>query len=748
MTINKKYFKIIVFISFISMLLNLISPSLNAFADTKSSTQNNGTIKVTAKFTDGNTVSDGMFKTLKVDYDILDLSHLNIGDKLVINLPDIFSNIIPKYSSKHFSDCDINGNTVTLTFNKDAAEGGLKGYFSLSLQTFDKIEDKTYTVVINAPGSSQTIYLEGHARHDTSDKATVSPIMYKGNFLNQDGNNVGIITNPTNVPYYVEINRPGHNEYGEITNKELHDASFVDNIPQGMQLNTNSVSITKNSWTGQFDYRDSPIFSANLDVTKELLNSQKLIVTPYSITLNLGYVPWYESYSIRYSTFVVSNEKKYSNTAKFYYKDTDPTKSKSVISTSDAKLVSDAGALNVHKYVNKKNINNDPEDQKIEYTISFDSDGNFDKGVISIIDSLDPRLSDIKIKEATSQFNTYFTTKVDKETGKEIKVLHVNNNNGAITPGNNAYIKIEASMKNVKPGETVSNTAYVNGNKTNTVVTKKNPEVKILKIDKNDTSKTPVCIGGAIFKLTTKDGKPVKDVYGKDQSTITSLANKELTLELPYGHYILTEIKAPNGYKLDQSPINFTVDDDTTTLQVIAKDSLLPSTCNLNIKKTDENGTPLLGAEFNLYKESDLTNPLKFANSNIKNNYELNNLGNITLSPIGSSASLLINKLPYGNYVLKESKAPNGYLLSDDIYITINSEESFYKIGVNGGKITLNKNSQKDSYVISVKDKPRIILPETGGNGPFKFYLIGILLLVSVLSLLSANKLILRKKEN
>lgn len=746
MNSNKKCLRIIVFLAFISMLISLISPSFNTFATTKTSIQNNGAVSLTAKFTDGNTIRDGMVKTLEINYDILNVNKLNEGDKLVVDLPDIFSNITPKYSRNHFSDCEISGHTLTLTFNKHASSSGLKGYLSLLLQTSNDIKDQKYPVIINTPGYSQTIYLNGEARHDSGSAGTQSPVMYKGNFLNQDGNYIGVITDSTNIPYYVEINRPGHDPQGNITNRDLYNSVFVDNMPKGMRLNESSVTITKNTWNGRFDYRDAPIFTSE-DVTQELLNSKKLIKTPYSLTLNIGFVYWYESYSIRYSTFVVSKEDKYSNTANFSYSDPYTHKKINTISTSDARLSSDAGALNVTKTVDKNKVTDSDKDQTIKYTIKFDSDGSFDKGVASITDTLDPRLSDIKIVNVTNQFTTYFSNEIDKKTGKKLMTLHASNDNGPINSQNPAYITIQASMKNVNPGEEVKNTAYVNGNPTNEVSTKKNPEVKILKIDKNDTKKNPTSIGGAVFKLTTKDGKSVKDVYGRDQSTITSLSNKALTLELPYGSYILTEIKAPEGYKLDQKPINFTVDDNTRTLQIIAKDTLLPQTFNLNIKKIDDNGNPLLGAKFNLYKESDIKNPLKFINQKSTNIYDLNNFGIENLNPIGKDASLSINKLPYGNYILKEVKSPNGYLLSDNIYITIDPKESFYTIGKDGVKVNLTKDSKTNSYTISVVNKHQIILPETGGNGTYNFYLIGSVLLLISIMLISSSKLISIKKD-
>lgn len=741
---NRKYFKTIIFVAFISMIFSIVSPSFNAFAYTT----NNGALLINAKFEDGPIVRDDMVKELLIDYKILDLKKLSSGDKLVIQLPSIFSKIKPNYRKEHFSNYEINGNTLTFTFNDNAADSGVQGTLDLILETSrdSNVRKQTYPIYINAPGNSKVLYLNGEpSSHENPQTTGISPIMYKRNGLKFDGNRIGVILDGTQIPYYVEINRLSVKDESPI-NTPLMATKFVDNIPEGMELNINSVSIVKRTCLGYYGQGNAKYETK--DVTKDLLKDNSLTVTSKQISLNLYNIGAYDNYGIYYKTFVTKNKKLYKNTAKFSYYNTNTGKPDSVTSESDARLTSTSTALNVHKKVDQEKINNNPNNQKIKYTIYFDPAGTFDSNVVRISDKFDSRLTDIKIYNVTKQFTTEIKDEFDEKSKKTVKVLYARNDKGIINEQNPAYIVIEASMKNVKPGETIFNTAKVNEIDTNTVHTKKSPEVKILKIDKNDTSKTPTCIGGAIFKLTSKDGKPVKDIYKKNQSIITSLSNKELTIELPYGDYTLTEIKPPEGYKLDQPPINFTVNDDTETLQIIAKDSMLPSTCNLNINKVNENGTPLLGAEFNLFKASDLNHPLKFTNLNSKNIYQLNNSGFSSMSPIGSDASLSINKLPYGNYVLKESKAPNGYLLSDDIYITINSKESFYTIGNNGKKVSLNKDSKTSSYTISVKDKPRIILPETGGNGPFRFYLIGTTSLVSVLILLSTNKLILRKKEN
>lgn len=719
---NKKHIVCMVSI-FISILLVIISPGVSAFSENLRVVQNDGAVEITKATFESNTVAKDIINTLQINYKILDKSKLKEGDKIVITLPDIFTDITPVYPEQHFSSVTNENGVVTLTFNKNI-DKAVTGYMSIRLTGNNNIrQGVSYPVNINLNGKTETVYVKGE-ENSSGGSSGEYPLMYKTANLpiaasGTDGNKeyYGEITDRNKpIKYYIEINS------GDGTNpnsrKFIRNAKLSDDIPKGMALDIKSITVEKT------DY-----YNNRTDVTQEFWNSGKIKADKSSLNINFGDVS-YEHYAVTYETYITSTEKGYMNNANLSYDNDSNAPSKYY-----SKLSKDAGALNVYKSVDKTNVKNDPNDQKIKYQIKFDSYGHFFKDTLNIVDNLDTRLSDIKIT-STNQFTTTF----DKATKK----LTIKNDKDNIDPSEEAYITIEASMKNVKPGDEVKNVAYVNDNPTNEVITKKNPLVKIIKTSSKDASNT--LLEGAIFNLTTKDGQVVKDVYNKEVKTITTSSKEPVTLELPYGEYKLEEVKAPDGYKLDPSPVEFTVGDQSKIVNVVAKDDPLPTTCNLNINKVDEKGLPILGAEFQLVKETDQENPIIFISQN--NIYEIDSKGTKNLIPLGNDASFKINNLPYGNYILKEVKSPNGYKLSDDIYITLNSTESYYKVGKQGEKIILNKNTETNIYNISVKNFPRIILPETGGIGTSKFYLIGITLLAGVLILLVSTKFVLRERKN
>ena len=722
---NSKNFNIFTLWSVvISMILIMISPGSIVLGEETKSVQNDGAVEITSTTFESNTVAKGISNNLRIDYKILNKDKLKDGDKIVISLPDIFKDIEPKCHDQHFKDFDVKDGVVTLTFNENV-EKAVTGYMIIRFVGNSNIrKGVSYPVSIDLNGKPSTVYITGE-EYSNSSSGGQYPLMYKTADLptaatdkEQGREYYGeIVDRNKPIKYFVEINLG--DGVNPNTRSYLSNADFFDNIPKGMALDVNSICIKR---MGYYDERSS-------DVTKDFWESNRIKADTKHLEINFGDIR-YERYTVIYETRITSTESGYLNDAKLYYDD-----DKELPSKHYSKLSKDAGALNVYKYVDKTKVTNNPNDQKIKYDIKFDSYGYFFKDTLNIIDKLDPRLSDIKIT-ATDQFITDFY--------ENTKELVIKNSNGDIDAKKPAYITIEASMKNVGPGEVVKNIAYVNGNPTNEVSTRKNPIVEIIKVSKDDVESN--LLEGAVFKLTTKDGKTVKDVYNQLVKTFTTNSEGPIRFELPNGDYKLEEIKAPNGYKLDQTPIEFTVNDESKIVKVVAKDEPLPTTCNLVINKINEKEIPILGAKFKLFEESNPKKVLKFSSQ--KNNYELNQNGVGKLTPSGKNASFKINNLPYGNYILKEVQAPKGYKLSDDIYITLGFEESFYRVGKEGEKIILNKNTETNTYDISAENVPRIILPETGGSGTSKFSFIGITLLAGVLSIVSTTKFVLKEREN
>ncbi|WP_280521471.1 collagen binding domain-containing protein [Paenibacillus mangrovi] len=167
-------------------------------------------------------------------------------------------------------------------------------------------------------------------------------------------------------------------------------------------------------------------------------------------------------------------------------------------------------------------------------------------------------------------------------------------------------------------------------------------DLELTKVDKDVPSKF---LPGSVFKLQKHNGQVFEDVAGQTELE-TNENGKILLAHLTPGSYQLVEVKAPKGYKLDPTPIAFTIDaNQSKSKQVTAKNEIYIGSVELT--KTDAfNGAPLAGAEFDLKDE--YGNTLK------------------TGLTTDADGKLSVKDLKAGSYMFVEVAAPAGYELNSD----------------------------------------------------------------------------------
>ncbi len=159
----------------------------------------------------------------------------------------------------------------------------------------------------------------------------------------------------------------------------------------------------------------------------------------------------------------------------------------------------------------------------------------------------------------------------------------------------------------------------------------KKPGLLIKKVD----SQTKKPLQGAVFKITRGDGSVVRESVTTDADGLIHLP------ELDTGTYIVTEISAPDGYAIDETP---------KTVEIRAGQTYEVTFTNtkkggFTIKKIDEDTRqPLKNAVFKITK----------SNGEFVKEAETDANGVITL-----------DGLPEGSYIVTEIKAPDGYILQD-----------------------------------------------------------------------------------
>lgn len=199
--------------------------------------------------------------------------------------------------------------------------------------------------------------------------------------------------------------------------------------------------------------------------------------------------------------------------------------------------------------------------------------------------------------------------------------------------------------------------------------------LSVQKVDKETGKVIP--IAGAQFQILDENKKPItmKVSYPTPMEidTFETDANGSFTLpeKLEYGSYYLHETKAPEGYLLGIEDIPFVVDQEfdwENPLSITYPDA--PAKGKIRVTKTDkETDKPIpSGAEFTVTAAEDITTP-----DGTIHTEKGTVVATLTTDEKGKAET---EALYLGKYVVKETKAPNGYLLNPkEFAVTLEYED-------------------------------------------------------------------------
>lgn len=199
--------------------------------------------------------------------------------------------------------------------------------------------------------------------------------------------------------------------------------------------------------------------------------------------------------------------------------------------------------------------------------------------------------------------------------------------------------------------------------------------VGFIKVDKNNKE---LRLAGAEFTLYRMNGEKQGEVVATGVTNSNGLVT---FTELTMGSYRAKETKAPKGYKLWNAPIDFTVDEygkvsvGSTELKPegLVYTAMITNTAEekeITLKKVSDTGEALTGATFRLSGEKSY------------------------ILTTGSDGTAKIS-LPYGDYILEEVIAPDGYVLSSEKQ-ALNLSDSGLKL--NGKAVS--------GFTVALKNQP------------------------------------------
>ena len=151
-------------------------------------------------------------------------------------------------------------------------------------------------------------------------------------------------------------------------------------------------------------------------------------------------------------------------------------------------------------------------------------------------------------------------------------------------------------------------------------------------------------IENAVFGLFRTDC--TKFVAGNALMTAVSDENGYFEFaDVAYGNYIVCEIKSPSGYIFSDEKYSVSISENGDVVEIIAENKPI----TVEISKRDVYGNELKGAEMQLVDSE----------------------GNVVDEWTSDGTNHVVSALPAGAYTLKETAAPDGYVIATDIKFSV-----------------------------------------------------------------------------
>ncbi|WP_418540822.1 MULTISPECIES: SpaA isopeptide-forming pilin-related protein [Oscillospiraceae] len=194
------------------------------------------------------------------------------------------------------------------------------------------------------------------------------------------------------------------------------------------------------------------------------------------------------------------------------------------------------------------------------------------------------------------------------------------------------------------------------------------------KIDENGEA-----LGGALIGIFKAD----ETEFTKEHAIMTATSEKDGSFsfaKVPYGKWIVREIEAPEGFVLDDTSYEVNINENEQVIEVEITDEYIHGNIKLTKVDADYPDNKLTGATFEVYKDVN-------GDGKLDDGDEL--IGNLEETATGIYE---MKELLYGKYLVRETKAPEGFVLDKGVYsVFIEKDETTYKVENKAGVGFINE---------------------------------------------------------
>lgn len=223
------------------------------------------------------------------------------------------------------------------------------------------------------------------------------------------------------------------------------------------------------------------------------------------------------------------------------------------------------------------------------------------------------------------------------------------------------------------------------------------------KIDENGEALESAVIG--IFKAEETE-------FTKDTALMTTTSAKDGSfsfVKVPYGKWIVREIEQPKGFVLDEKAYEVNISKAEQVVEIEIVNEYVHGNIRLTKVDAEYPDNKLTGATFEVYKDTN-------ENGKIDDGDEL--IGNLEETETGIYE---MKELLYGKYIVRETKAPEGFLLDKGEYsVFIEKDETTYSVENKAGVGFINEAMRGTLKIVKTSSDGKVkgfAFRVTGANG-------------------------------